>query len=158
MHTACNSDLEGGHNNDPDLEAIQAAAGDLGGGDCRRHFCAYGHGFRSLVKSILHADDTNGGIRDRDLVGAIGSGWFVCGDPGSGLRVEGSQSGKRPRLPRCSLPSLQQIACLGLWAALLLQYFEPVRLYVGVLGLAIIAYALWRKASGTGCQPAGGLA
>ena len=55
-------------------------------------------------------------------------------------------------------PVCNKLLVLAFGPALLLQYFEPVRLYVGVLGLAIIAYALWRKASGTGCQPAGGLA
>ena len=55
-------------------------------------------------------------------------------------------------------PVCNKLLVLAFGPALLLQYFEPVRLYVGVLGLAIIAYALWSKASGTGCQPAGGLA
>ena len=55
-------------------------------------------------------------------------------------------------------PVCNKLLVLAFGPALLLQYFEPVRLYVGVLGLAIVAYALWRKASGTGCQPAGGLA
>ena len=55
-------------------------------------------------------------------------------------------------------PVCNKLLVLAFGPALLLQYFEPVRLYVGVLGLAIVAYALWRKASGTGCQPAGGMA
>jgi hypothetical protein len=37
---------------------------------------------------------------------------------------------------------------LLLWtfgSALLLEYFEPVRIYVGLAGAALLAYALWRK-------------
>ena len=55
-------------------------------------------------------------------------------------------------------PVCNKLLVLAFGPGLLLQYFEPVRLYVGLLGLAIIAYALWRKASGTGCQPVAGLA
>ena len=55
-------------------------------------------------------------------------------------------------------PVCNKLLVLAVGPALLMQYFEPVRLYVGLIGLTIIAYALWRKAAGAGCQPARGLA
>lgn len=50
-------------------------------------------------------------------------------------------------------PVCNKLLVLAVGPALLLQYFEPVRLYVGLLGVALIAYAVWRKASGIGCKP-----
>lgn len=47
---------------------------------------------------------------------------------------------------------------LLLWtfgSALLLEYFEPVRIYVGVVGTGLLAYALWRKLFRPGVACAG---
>ena len=45
-------------------------------------------------------------------------------------------------------PICNKLLVLTLGPALLMQYFEPIRLYVGLLGLAVIAFALWRRTGG----------
>lgn len=48
-------------------------------------------------------------------------------------------------------PVCNKVLLLTFGAGLLLEYFEPVRIYVGLAGLAMIAYASWRKFGGGGC-------
>ena len=45
-------------------------------------------------------------------------------------------------------PICNKMLVLTLGPALLMQYFEPIRLYVGLIGIGIIAYALWRRIGG----------
>lgn len=42
-------------------------------------------------------------------------------------------------------PVCNKLLLLAFGSALLLEYFEPVRLDVGLVGLGLIGYALWRK-------------
>lgn len=49
-------------------------------------------------------------------------------------------------------PICNKVLLLIFGAGLLLEYFEPVRIYVGLAGLAMISYASWRKFFGGGCE------
>lgn len=51
-------------------------------------------------------------------------------------------------------PVCNKLLVLAFGPTLLLEYFEPIRLYVGVAGVALLGYALWRKFSGHACAPA----
>ena len=42
-------------------------------------------------------------------------------------------------------PVCNKLFLLALGPALLMQYFEPIRLYVGLAGVALLAFALWRR-------------
>ena len=42
-------------------------------------------------------------------------------------------------------PVCNKLLLLAFGSALLLEYFEPVRLYIGLAGLGLIGYALWCK-------------
>ncbi len=44
-------------------------------------------------------------------------------------------------------PICNKLLVLALGPALLMQYFEPIRLYVGIIGVGLVAFALWRKTS-----------
>ena len=51
-------------------------------------------------------------------------------------------------------PICNKLLVLTLGPALLMQYFEPIRLYVGLIGVGLIAFALWRKAGWIRSRPA----
>ena len=48
-------------------------------------------------------------------------------------------------------PVCNKLLVLVFGASLLLEYFEPVRLYVGLAGAALLGYALWAKLARADC-------